>query len=215
MTVQLYSILNEVETFLQTSAQNEFLAKSSVFIASTLYSVNYSDYGDVDLHYEPKVVLRDKSKNKLIRLAIMSWYVPEELGYYLRLAIDPIIRYNSDFIEVDFICQSKMKCRIWLSEYCSKHNGNQIFGNFLDKNNWSEKFFESLIKLKRLRNHKRINDRKPEKRYIGVGYKDKGTLPKESSVKNSEMMLTSLQNQIEENRDISDSLKLIFEGFLL
>jgi hypothetical protein len=213
MSSNTHSILANVEKHIKLFAQNEFLAKSSAFIDSTLCSVNYG-FGDVDVHYELKLSLKDKSKESLIRLALISWYVPRTLGYYLRLSIDEATKNNSDLIEPRFIIESREKASIWLSSLCERRTANQIFGNFLNKLEWSNKFFANSFKVKKVRNHKRSNDPKYEKRYIGVGYKDKGTLPKETSVSNKDMQLTLVQNEIEYSRECTETLQSFFEGFL-
>lgn len=214
MAVNLYSILDEVNAQILSFSQNDFLAKSSALIDSTLQSINFSEYGDVDLHCEANLILLSKKKNDLIKLALLSWVVPKNLGFYLRLALEQAVKYNNDLLEVGFIIQSKENSKIWLADRCQQLTGNQIFGNFLNATDWSEDRLSRLFKIKKVRNHRRANDPKFEKRIIGVGYKDKGTLPKSTSVGMKDLMLTSVQNQIEENRDINETLILFFEGFM-
>lgn len=215
MTVNLYSVLSEAEKKFLEFSSNEFLAKSSALIDSTLSTLNF--YGDIDRHYECKVVLHDCKKSTLEKLLCLSWFVPKNLGWFLRMAIHDKIQNNIDLVDLEFPLKSKSCFNVWISERISRRGTNWFFGNYLNKNDW-ESFLKNLktyFSVKRTRNHKRYNDITPEKRVIGVGYKDKGTLPKDSRGGIKNFMLTSVQNEIEESRDICESTRYLIEGFLM
>lgn len=217
MNINLYSILNEAEKKFRSFACNEFLAKSSALIDSTLQTINFSRWGDVDRHSEIKVILNDVSKTTLVKLLVLSYYVPENLGWFIRSAIHDEIHNNIDFVELEFPLTSKNHFMIWISDRIQRRGPHWFFGNFCNEKDWNL-FPENgpkAIRLKIRRNHKRYNDTLPEKRTIGVGYKDKGTLPKDARGGMKNFILTSVQNEIELNRDICETTRYLIEGFLM
>lgn len=210
MTTKHHSIFESVQNKLQQLADNEILAKSSVSIASTLESINQE--GDRDMHYEPKIFLTKKDKKTLVRLSVLSYYAPKELKYYLRMSLQDIVGQRIEYSDVRFILSSRINMLCWLRDLCETQSGNQIFGNFFDKNEWNQAF--KSIKFKKVRNHKRNSDSLPEKRTIGVGYRDKGTLPNSTSPGSlRDLSLTQLHNSIEDGRTAADDLTKILEGF--
>jgi hypothetical protein len=212
LTVQFKnSIFDEVQKRFQQIARNDFLAKSTVSISSTLQSINWN--GDLDQHYDLSLNILNKKKDNLIRLSLLSYYVPKELGFYLKLALEEIVKNPCiENSEIRFILKSEQNKDLWLQSFLGSKTGNQIFGNFFNNNDWIETF--KSLRIKKKRNHKLKSDYVPEKRTIGVGYRDKGTLPKSTSPGSlRDLTLTSLQNKIYENRDKTDDLDKILEGF--
>lgn len=213
MSKNLYSILKNVEQVLNQYAKNEFWAKSTASIDSTLETIYW--YNDFDRHCEIKILLKlNIKRTELIRLAILSYYVPKTLGTYLRLAISQKVQNNIDLMEVQYIITSKDYMLLWLSDQCQTLTGNQIFGNMLNKNDWSEKSVSSLFKLRKIRNHKTYKDHCPAKRTIGVGYRDKGTLSKTHIVPIVRKPINITQTEIEDRRAQADTLTKMLEGFL-
>ena len=213
MTMDSYSIMSQVERKLQSYASQANLAHRTALINSTLLSVNPA-YDDTDLHYELKIVLHSKTKAELIRLSILSWYLPDVHRCYLQEKLYNSVKHNSDLIEIEFLLKSKGHMRVWLSEKLSRIGAHAMFGNFLNKNDWSEKTILSLYSVRRIRNHKRHSDVQPEKRRIGVGYKDKGSRSKDARGSMYNFSLTQLHNQIMERRAETETLKSFLEGFL-
>lgn len=213
--VNLDSVLKVAEQRLLEYSSNEFLAKSSALIDSTLQSI-YPRFGDVDLHYECQVVLIKKDKQSLEKLLVLSHYVEKNLGFYLRMAIHDQIRNNKDFVDLEFPLKSKNHFKIWICERIVQRGAHWFFGNYMNEKDWNSFLDELkyLYKIKLRRNHKRYNDSTPEKRTIGVGYKDKGTLPKDSRGGIRNFMLTTVQNEIENSRDICETTRYLIEGFL-
>lgn len=209
-----YSVLDEIEKKLSQFANDKNLAERSALVNSTLYTINYSKWGDVDIHKTVDILITNKSKHSLTRLSVLSWYLPENVGFLLRATIHDTIKNNSDLFELDYILKSKGHCCIWLSELLARKGAHYIFGNFLNKKEWSGKELVSLFRIKRTRNYKIHSDHLPEIVRIGVGYKDKGTLPADARGGMKNFMLTSVQNEIELNRELNRSLRGFFEGFL-
>lgn len=213
MTMDSYSIMSQVERKLKSYASQANLAHRTALIDSTLQSVNPA-YDDTDLHYELKIVLHSRTKAELIRLIVLSWYLPDTHRCYLQEKLFSSIKHNSDLFELEFLLKSKNHMRVWLNEKLSRVGAHAMFGNFLNKNEWSEKAILSLYSVKRFRNHKRHSDIQPEKRRIGVGYKDKGSRSEDARGSMYNFSLTQLHNQIMERRSETETLKLILEGFL-
>lgn len=211
MTNTDYSIFEECQKKLQQIAdRNNFLAEDSVFITSTLESVYQNK--DRDLHYDLKLIILNKKKDNLIRLALLSYYVPKNLSFYLKLQLEEICAQRIELQDVKFILSSEVNKNLWLENLTERLTGNQIFGNFFNNKEWIETL--KSYKIKKIRNHKRPSDPKPIKRTIGVGYKDKGTLPKSTSPGSlKQLSLTSVQNKIEQNRQAADDLYKVLEGF--
>lgn len=215
MSVNLYSVVEEAEKKLLDFSIEDSLAQRSATITSTLYSIN-PGYEDFDRHVEIRIVLLDKSKDALRKLIFLSWYLPDKNhGVLLRQAIQSQIENNRDLVELEFPLTSKGHCRIYLGELAQRKGPSYLFGNILNKKEWEPKILLSLYRIKRTRNYKTYKDRVPEKRYIGVGYNDKGTKAGDPRGGIQNFMLTSLQNQIEDNRDITETTKLFLEGFLM
>lgn len=210
MSKSLYSIFDGVQKKLRNFSDEKILAKSSVLISSTLESVN--SLNGLDKHYDLRLIIKDRSRNNLLRLSILSYYVEKNLGYYLRTSILDLCQNRIELQDIKFILMSEKNKNLWLKDYIETHSGNQVFGNFLDKNEWLRTF--NSFSVKRVRNHKLSSDRLPEKRSIGVGYRDKGTLPNSTSPGSlSQLSLTSVQNRIEENRQAAEDLYDIIKGF--
>ena len=211
MSTNLNLIFDEVQRILKSFSENKFLAKSSVSITSTLMSVNWVE-DEIDKHYEPKIFIKNKSKLNLLRLSILSWYVDENLGFLLRTSILDCIKNKIEMSEVAMICNTRQNKDLYLWNLIQELTGNQVFGNFLDKNEWLRTI--SSFSVKRFRNHKLSSDSLPARRTIGVGYRDKGTLPKSDSPgKMEEFVLSSVQKEIEDSKQAAEDLPKILEGF--
>lgn len=212
LTKSDYSIFELAQKKLRLLAeQNKFLAECSVSITSTLESVYQNK--DRDLHYDLKLLILNRKKDNLIRLALISYEVPKVLSCYLKLQLEEICAQRLELQDVKFILSSEVNKNIWLRNHVESLNPNQVFGNFLNIKDWNETLTKSF-KIKRIRNHKRPTDFKPEKRTIGVGYKDKGTLPKSTSPGSlKQLSLANVQREIEQNRQAADDLYKVLEGF--
>lgn len=214
MTMDTYSIMYQVDKKLSKFASEANLAHRTALIDSTLNSIEPA-FDDTDLHYDLKLSIRNKSKAKLIRLGVLSWYLPETHGILLRLELEKLVGSNSDLFELEFILKTKNQMKVWLKSKLEVKGTAWLFGNFLNKNDWSGKSLLEIYSIKKIRNHKRYSDQTAEQRYIGVGYKDKGSRPKDARGGFENFMLTRLHNEIMQRRSETETLKLIFEGFML
>jgi len=189
------------------------LAHRTALIDSTLATIN-PGIEDGDYHFDVQISLLCKTKAEILRLTILSYWLPKTHGYLLRLEIDALIGNNSDFFEIRFLLKGKEHLLIWLRHKTLSKGRNYVINNLLDEKLWTEYLLNSLYKVKKVRNHKRNSDFVPEKRVLGVGYKDKGSRPKDARGGLKNFMLTLLQNEIEETRACSETLNLFFEGFM-
>lgn len=212
MTVFDYSIFEStIQKILSESTSRKNLAKSTVLITSSLSSLDWNG-DEVDGHFDTKIILLNKKKDNLIKLALLSYEINENLGFYLRQAIDAVCAQRPEYQDVKFIITNKINRNLWLNQHFAGLTGHQIFGNFFNKNQWNEVL--ASFKVKKLRNHSRPTDTKPTKRTIGVGYRDKGTLPIYHGVGSYQNFSdSSKQVEIEQNREKADDLYKILEGF--
>lgn len=214
MTMNLYSVMEEAKRKLKAFASHNSLAERTALIDSTLNSI-VPGYNDVDKHYDLRVSFNNKTKQTFIKLALLSWFLPRSHGFVLRLQLNDEVKNNSDFFELEFILQSKEQAMLWLSNQVQRRGAHWLFGNFLEKKAWNGKVLVGYYRVRKIRNHKIYSDIVSEQRRIGVGYKDKGSLPKDARGGMYNFALTSLQNEIEDNRAQTETLKLMLEGFLL
>lgn len=101
-----------------------------------------------------------------VNLAILSWYIPQEVGMLLRMQISERI-HNKESEWIELLLSSKAQCLIFLQETTLWHS-RDFFGNILNLREMRKTLeavhprFESKQKVK-----------KPEFRR---GYRDKGSL---------------------------------------
>lgn len=213
MTVFDYSVFESTfqKVLKKSPTTQKFLAESTVSITSILQTINWGEQ-DVDGHYESKIILLSKKKDILLKLALASYELHENLGFQLRLAIDEVCNQRGFLQDIKFIISSRVNRDLWLNNFFANKNGFQIFGTFFDTNEWSKVL--TSFKIKRIRNHSQPTDSQPQKRTIGVGYKDKGTLPKSHGVGSlKDFSDSTLQSEVEQNREKADDLYKILEGF--
>lgn len=149
--------------------------------------------------------VHDANLKNIIRLAIVSWYLPEEPQFVLRMDLEEKI--NTLSLEDKFLCEqflsSKAEMLIFLIETKLWHT-RDFFGNLLKDLDESEKHLQVY--------HRSNKVEKPQRKR---GYHDHGSrvldhkwLPKE------DWSLTQEQNLIEFRRSqASDTLQFI-KGFL-
>lgn len=213
MSIDQHSIFEDISHKLQEFAVNEILAEMAVSVVSTLSSSGRI-IEDSLTSYEPFIVFYDKRKRTLLQLSLLSYYVPEEFGWLLRTSIERIAGERLELSEVRFIVQSETNKNLWLQHLIGSKHPNQIFGNFLNPDEWKIALYHS-IRVKRKRTHKRKKDPKFRKRTIGVGYRDDGHLPDPSSPGSYvQFARLSEQKRIDDNRKIATDLYKILEGFL-
>jgi hypothetical protein len=156
--------LNELDREIQKHYDSSFREKPESL--RQFLSDSPTLYSDVFRFFDlTTIVIKSKRKQDLLRLALLSWYFPEEIGVILRMSLkehwDRIDRFA---IEKEVLFDSKQVCLAWiLSE--SNWNEFDFFGNILNK----DQVQRLLLSL----NFKAISRRKVP-RYTGYcrGYRE-------------------------------------------
>lgn len=136
-------------------------------------------------------------------LMLMTWYMPsEEIAWFVRLQIlEEQKRFSlEDRIRLSLLSDSKNESRLYFLEFVDLHS-RDIFGNILPE--IRKKFQFLRFKIPDLRTL-------PEKRRIGVGYKDKGHLASADHRVGRDYELEKLHEEIERRRkSFFDTLDLL------
>lgn len=127
--------------------------------------------------FENQIRLKTNKLNELVFLAMLSYYIPQEVGVLLRLSISEKIEHNEDLSLLTFFLKGK----------------GQMYSFLLDTQRWhSRSFFGILGNMKFYelydKKHKKSHDfnlfsfvmkskKKPKRTLRHRGYRDKGTLP--------------------------------------
>lgn len=150
--------------------------------------------------------LRAITLKNYIRLAILSWYIPEEVGYVLRADLVQKSKQLSpeDRLIIKLLTESQGQMLIFLQETTLWHT-RDFFGNILSKKvNLNKYLSVSPLRKKVLR---------PERKR---GYHDHGSrVPSHKWVPRSDWSLTALQNEIEEKRKSHQDTYYFLEGMLI
>lgn len=150
--------------------------------------------------------ITDWSFTNVLTLIILSWYVPEEIGILLRLEIEDHI-LDGDLSFLDFLVR-KSAVRgltlVWLLD-TSLLSTRDFFGNILNSRN----IRKALLSIKPIMYTKR----KPKRVQRHRGYRDKGTLRKDSE-KHDLWISTAEQMKIEESRLSSCQTLDFIEGWV-
>lgn len=116
--------------------------------------------------FENEFILTSRSLKKLSRLAILSWYIPDEYGILIRFAIRDYISLNPDLMILDFLTKSKEEMKLYLYHTNYWHS-RDFFGNII-KEDLTLKDLPILPKMAKNSFPKRVQRHR--------GYRDKGTL---------------------------------------
>lgn len=116
--------------------------------------------------FENDFYLCTRSLRKMVMLAILSWYVPEEYGILWRLTLEDAVHHNPDYFVLTFLIRSKGEMRCFLYETELWHS-RDFFGNIFRKN-----MKVSDLPVRPVRRKKS----KPKRTQRHRGYRDKGTL---------------------------------------
>lgn len=158
--------------------------------------------------YETKIFGIPSDKQSLIRLSILSWYVPEEMRAILQLEVlDKIESRSEDFLEIKFFLHSFPVMRLYLLD-SQKWSTQTFFGNILNEK-------ECLRLLNRLDWKKRKPNKKVRYPQMKRGYDDKGHLKPITKWKpSSDYTLTELNNERENRQQsLEDSIQFAI-GFM-
>jgi hypothetical protein len=119
-----------------------------------------------DPRFLNSIRLKTNSKRKLTYLAILSWYLPPEIGILLRLALEEYIDNKEDLAELDLLLHNRGEMLVFLQE-TSKWHSRDFFGNIANSENAKNcKHFFCLEFSTR---------KKPKRVQRHRGYRDKGT----------------------------------------
>jgi hypothetical protein len=138
-------------------------------------------------------------------LMLMTWYMPsEDISWFIRLQIlEEQKRFSlEDRLRLNLLSKTKNEARLYFLEFINLHS-RDIFGNILPA---------LSKKMKSLRFKEPSQQKPPEKRRIGVGYKDKGHLAKADHRVGRDYSLDRLHEEIEEMRKSFESALSILEG---
>lgn len=146
--------------------------------------------------------------NKLIALrglALISYYVPEILGWKIREILEERSKKLShkDNLRLTSLLISKESALVYLYE-TQEFSSHEIFGNLIE---------EGLKALKHIKIYRiKYKVIYPKRRR---GYDDKGSLrPSDRWLPDSDYSLTELQNEIEKKSDLHLRIKLRLERYL-
>jgi hypothetical protein len=152
--------------------------------------------------------LRALTRVDAIRLAVLSWYLPLEIGCLLK--VDLLLGKNSFDLEteglLEFLCESKVIMLKYLQETDLWHT-RDFFGNL-----FAEKEILALVhSLKVLQ----PTVKKPKRALRKRGYDDHGALkPSWKWLPTSDISLTELHRKLEEERKSARDTFAFLEGFL-
>lgn len=156
-----------------------------------------------DPRFENDFVLTSRSLVKLSRLAILSWYVPEEYGILFRLTIREYISLNPDLMILDFLTKSKEEMKVFLY-HTTKWHSRDFFGNVL-KEGMDLKDIPVRPKMKTRRRPKRVQRHR--------GYRDKGTLKFSHEIHDLSNR-TLEEKELEDERRLYKDVRSFLEGWI-
>lgn len=141
---------------------------------------------------------------KLVRLAILSWYLPKEYRILLQLSLKEEInnKENLDFIE--YLLESKYLMILFLQE-TNLWSTRDFFGNILTKESLKMSVFSVSCRYE--------TTKRPKRSQRIRGYRDKGTLKLPHQVHDCSD-LTCEQNELEKIRIDRHNTFLLSLGFL-
>lgn len=198
-------VTEEIEKFLRVQSTKQTWAVLTVPITATLLK----SYQENEHAIEPKLLLQNKSKRVIEALSLISWYLPEEIRFYLQIELLAYLE-KQPYCRSKLILRSKAFAILVCQDILMQKGPRYLFGRYLEK-----ELFSSLPFTIKVTEVKESVAPIPEKRRIGVGYRDKGQQPnlaKGGAL--SGVFNKPLQQKIEENRKIQEDLQKLYEGFI-
>lgn len=154
--------------------------------------------------FENSYRIKDRSLVNLILLSLISWYIPEEIGILLRFSIIENISNQEDLEFLNLLLDSKGEMKLFLINTTLWHT-RDFFGNILVEKNLQHALNSIVPSLK--------SNRKPKRVQRHRGYRDKGTLRKESD-KHDFWISTDEQNRLENERKSRQETLDLLRGFI-
>lgn len=176
---------------------DEFITSSSSEVLSRIAPNVY------DARFENSYRFTSKNLENFVCLSLLSYYLPEEVGTLLRLSIQEEIQ-ETDLDWIELLLYNKGSALCFLIETTLWHC-RDFFGNVVTKRNLRKALSSMVPRMKTRRKPKRVLRHR--------GYRDKGTLRKESD-KHDLWISTTEQLKIEEERESqAQTLKFLFGWF--
>lgn len=146
--------------------------------------------------------ITDTSIENLTCLSILYHYLPDEIRFLLKLAIEENINSDTWFLRLLLDTKGQMMCflidtKLW--------HTRDFFGNIFN----TKSIKHALLSIKPVRKTKR----KPKRVQRHRGYRDKGTLRLESD-KHDLWYSSVRQNQIEQDRITLNDCYRLLQGFI-
>jgi hypothetical protein len=150
--------------------------------------------------------LKNLTLKDQIRLAIISWYIPEEIGFILRQDLEEIKRYLSceDEQVISLLLDSKPQMELFLLETRLWHE-RDFFGNIIPiELSFLNRFFRIRKENKKVKKVQRKR-----------GYHDHGSRVDDHKwLPSSDFSFTEKQNEIEAKRESCIDTKDYIVGFI-
>lgn len=141
---------------------------------------------------------------KLVRIAILSWYLPEEYRILLQMSLKEEIKNKENLDYIEYLLESRCLMILFLQE-TSLWSTRDFFGNILTKESLIRAMFSVSCRYETLR--------KPKRSQRIRGYRDKGTMKLPHQVHDCSD-LTIEQNELEKNKIDRHRTFLLSLGFL-
>lgn len=184
----------QVEKFLSRMVTTDLeTLRSNVIDSSNLQCQNLTIFS-----------FRGAKLEDLICLGLLSWFIPNEIGIYLRLDLEEKQKHlhPEDRILLQQFLKSKSESLIFLQETSLWHS-REFFGNILRRN------LNRFLKLSPLMRKIKSVQRKR-------GYDDHGSrVPSHRWKPRHSDILTEKQNLLEEQRQIYSDTAALIEGLLM
>lgn len=184
---------DQIERYLKKKTYSIEILRRAVVDSPTLLSEDFQ----VKFLFKKLINLRG--------LAIISYYLPENLGWKIREYLEERARKLNfkDKLKLELLLTSKNNTLLYLYE-TQEFSSHEIFGNLLGRG------LQSLNTMKILKRKHIV--KKPQRRR---GYNDKGSLRSSDRwLPISDSTLTELQNEKEKKTDLYIRTKLFLERYL-
>lgn len=201
-----------IKHFRQHVESTKEWAELTVVVNSALskLSENYRDYR------EPVIILKSNKKRDILNLMVVCLLTTEkELKALIQLSLLENSTVKND-VELSLFARNEVYLKLYLVELVQKRGFNHLFSliNFKSTKDNSK----SILSVLRFKRKKLGTDRHliPEKRRIGVGYRDKGSLPSPGASRCSlgNVEPRESQTEIEKHRQILQDTTSLIEGTL-
>lgn len=190
-----------------TSFEREVQRKSILVIHRDLEILESDVIANSNFHCENLsfFYLKDLTLTDFVRLAIVSWYIPETVGIVLRLDLEQKLQHFSleDRTILEIVLSSKAEMLLFLQQTRLWHS-RDFFGNILGTTVNLARFFR-LSPLRR-------KVKRPQRKR---GYDDKGSRVSEDRwLPKFDFTFTNLQNEIESKKESHQDTINFLKGFL-